>query len=128
MNWRRRFPEWLAALREEKRTAGRLPWLTFARAILTGTVPRRVWCARMRTCLTCPMYRKELHLCKSTHPAFEGLGCRCVTWATAMFANPKGNGCFAKTELPDGPFGWGPYQFKSRWERWTSPLRFVFGR
>lgn len=125
---RRRFNEWLAALREEKRTAGRLPWLTFARAILSGVVPARVWRRRMRTCLTCPLFRRELNLCKSVHPAFLGLGCHCSVWATGLFANPEGNGCFIKTIHPTGSFGWPAYIWRSKIERLVSPIRFLLRR
>ncbi len=124
---RRRFEEWIAALEEERRTAGRLPWLTFARAILGGTVPARVWRRRMRTCLTCPMFRRELNLCKSVHPQFLGLGCHCVTWMIALFSNPEGNGCFAKTRNPASVLGWGPYRMPW-WERLWSPVRFLLRR
>lgn len=128
MRWRKRFPEWLAALREERRTAGRLPWLTFARAILSGVVPARVWRQRMRVCLTCPMFRHEGYLCKSLHPRFIGMGCKCVTWMIALFANPHGNGCYAKSVLADSSLGWGAYRWRSRWEKLFSPVRFLLRR
>lgn len=123
MNWRRRIPEWTAALREERRTAGRVPWWTMVKTVLKGTVPRRVWQTRLRTCLQCPMYRKHLNLCKSEHPQFLGLGCHCVVWAAAMFPNPHGNGCFAYNG-EEGSLGWPRYRM--RWWEWIwSPVRFA---
>lgn len=123
MRWRKRIPEWLGALREEKRTAGRYPVLKLIRPVLQGTVPRAVWRQRMRTCQTCPLFRRELHLCKSTHPAFLGLGCHCSVFMIALFPNPNGDGCFGHTHVPGG-LGWPRYRM--RWWEWVwSPVRFA---
>jgi len=110
----------------QKRTAGRFPVLKLIRTVLQGTVPRKVWRARMRCCQTCPLFRKELHLCKSTHRSFLGLGCHCSVFTIALFPNPNGAGCFGNTHVP-GRIGWPAYKMGFL-ERVWSPIRFLLRR
>lgn len=134
---RHRFRQWLQALELERRTAGRLPWLTMVMAVLSGPVPRQVWRARMRTCMTCDLYSTvqvegtskrtdRLHLCKSTHPDMLGAGCHCAVNVLAMTANPYGKGCIGQNIAPD--LGWPAYQHPSVWARLWAPIRFLWGK
>jgi hypothetical protein len=125
------------ALALERRSAGRLPWWTMMRAIISGPVPRSVWRARMRTCMTCDLYSTvqpegttkrtdRLHLCKSTHPDLLGVGCGCAVNVSALTANPYGAGCVGRNFAPD--LGWGPYHHPSLRARLWAPVRFFFGK
>lgn len=129
VNWRRRFPQWLEVLKIEQRSAGRLPWLTMVRALLTGVVPRAVWRQRMRVCMRCELFSTvhgktgKLYMCKSTHPDLLGVGCGCAVNISALSANPYGYGCYGRMLYPD--LGWGPHFWKGRWDRLKSVIDFV---
>jgi hypothetical protein len=122
VNWRRRIPEWRAALAEERRTAGRVPWWTMLKAILQGTVPRHIWRERIKVCLQCPLYNPAGRLCKSTHPRFLGTGCGCYIPFSALSPNPYGDGCFGHSKVEG--LGWPAYRMRW-WERVLSPIRFA---
>lgn len=137
MNYKRRIPQWIEALKLDDRTAGSLPWLTMFRAVLSGVVPRKVWHTRMRTCMTCDLYSTvqmkgttkrtdKLHLCKSSHPAMLGAGCHCAVNILALTANPYGFGCIGRTIAPD--IGWPAYVWPSRWARIKATLAFLLNR
>lgn len=126
MNWSRRFPEWLAALREEQRTAGRVPWLTMARAVMSGVVPRRVWRQRIRTCYACPVFNKEMLTCRGVPAQIAHLGCGCYVPFEALSAEPYVGGCWGRASIGD-TFGWGAYRMRW-WERPWSVVRFVLRR
>lgn len=128
---RKRRRQWLAALRLEQRSAGRLPWLTMFLALLSGPVPKPVWVGRLRTCMKCPLYSTHqlpgttkrtdrLHLCKSVYPGFEGLGCHCPVNVSAMTAEPYPGGCWVRAQ-GDQSMGWGAY----RWPSWMAKLRAI---
>lgn len=125
---RRRLREWLTALRVAKNTAGRLPWLTLLRAILSGVVPRAVWRERMRFgCYQCPVFNLELHTCRGVPKQFAHMGCDCYVVFEALFAEPYAGGCWGRAVV-GGMFGWGAYRWRSRWEKLTSPIRFLLRR
>jgi hypothetical protein len=119
----KRIKEWRAALAEERRTVGRVPWWTMVKAILQGTVPRSVGQDRIRVCLQCPLYSPAMKLCKSEHPRFLGLGCGCYIPLSALTPNPYGNGCYGHSKVPGG-VGWPRYRMRW-WERVWSPVRFA---
>lgn len=128
MKWSKRFPEWLSALREEKRSAGRIPWLTFARSVFSGTVPRHVWRQRLRYgCYQCELFNRAKHTCRGTVPPYDQHGCNCYIPFSALTAEPYPGGCYGRAKFgPD--FGWGTYQFPSRMARLLSPLSFLMRR
>lgn len=126
LRWRRRIPEWVAALADEKRTAGRIPWLTMVRAILDGAVPRRVWRERMRSCLRCPLFRRRGWVCRSQLPFYQGAGCGCYVPFKAITPEPYDGGCYGAATFP-GRIGWPAYRM-GRWERFWSVVRFCRGK
>lgn len=135
MNWRRRIPQWIEALR----LAGvrNVPWFGLVRAVWSGPVPRAVWRERLRYgCFRCPLYSSvqmpgttkktdRVALCRSTHPAFMGLGCNCYLPFLAMAAEPHPEGCFGKTLPLTLGLGWGPHIWPSRWARVRSVIDFL---
>lgn len=140
MNWKKRLRQWLLVLRLENKSVGKLPWLTMVMAVLSGPVPRRVWRERIRFgCARCPLYstvqpkgtKKRtdlLHLCKSTHPLFAGLGCGCAVNIAAMTASPYAHGCFGRN-LPIKPeLGWGPHVWPHWWSRYFAIIDFIRGK
>lgn len=138
MNWRRRFSEWLAALRLAQKSAGRIPVWTLIRALLSGVVPARVWRQRIRTCYSCPAFNRDGWRCRGAVPQVAHLGCDCYIPLSALSAKPYSGGCWGRTYMratvPAGfgiglietSFGWPAYTFRSRWERLWSPVRFLF--
>ena len=124
MNWRRRLREWLVALREEKRTAGRLPWLTMVQAIASGTVPRSVWRRRIRTCRTCPLFNAKFRTCRGLPKEIEHMGCGCYIPFEALAAEPYEGGCWGRAAIGEH-FGWGPYSFRRRFGRLRSVIAFI---
>jgi hypothetical protein len=134
MRWRKRIKQWVAVIRLAHGDKAKIPWVRMAFAVLTGIVPREVWRARMRRCMTCPLYSTVqpagttkrtdlLHLCKSTHPRFAGLGCHCAVNIAAVTANPYGQGCFGRT-LND-TLGWGAYVWSSGWSKLRAVICFI---
>lgn len=127
MNWRRRIPEWLAALAEEQKTAGRLPWWTFIRSLFGGVVPKRVWVQRLRTCATCPFKSTKAWICRSDLPFYRGQGCGCfLPFYTLAPDAHKENGCYAFARSA-GVHGWPAYKI-GRLERWWSVIKFIARR
>lgn len=137
MNWRKRFKQWLLALRLEKLSAGKLPWLTMLMAIFSGVVPRLVWRERMRICMKCDFYSTvqshgtykktdRLHLCKSSHPSMLGAGCHCAVNISALSSNPYGDGCYGRNL--DKSIGWPSYTWPSRLDKCKSVIDFLLKR
>jgi hypothetical protein len=134
MRWRKRLRQWIAVLRLAHGEGVKIPWLGLLSAVLSGIVPRSVWRARMRRCMTCPLYSTvqptgttkgtdRLHLCKSSHPSFVGLGCHCAVNVAAASANPHGKGCYGR-DLDDD-LGWPAYDWPSRRAKWRAVICFI---
>lgn len=122
MHWSYRLAQWVIALHRAKH---RVPWFGMIRAILSGPVPRSVWRERLRYgCYQCPVFNKELLTCRGAVPLVAHLGCDCFVPFSALTAEPYAGGCWGRAAIGNG-FGWGTYRFKSRWDRLTSPIRFL---
>lgn len=82
--------------------------------------------------MRCPLYSTvqvksgTLHLCRSTHPLFYGLGCHCAVNVAALTANPHGLGCIGRDIDPE--LGWGPHLWPNRRARVWSVVAFLRGR
>jgi hypothetical protein len=104
----RHLREWRAVLKEELREGSALKML---RAICTGRVSPRVWRRRMRTCLKCPIYDRELRRCRG--PVFvagtPAPGCGCYVVYTALTKRPYPAGCWGRQWVAHD-FGWGGEQ------------------
>lgn len=124
----RRLRQWIEALKLAGIT--KVPWLGLVRAVLSGPVPRKVWRARMRACLQCPLFSVEhtaagrVHLCRSNHPDMMGVGCGCYLPFLAMAATPYPDGCFGREIDPD--LGWGVHHWPSRGARLMAVIDFLF--
>lgn len=118
----------------ERRSAGRLPWLTMLLALLSGPVPRSVWRTRMRTCMACPLYSTvrgksgKLYLCKSSHPAFSGLGCGCAVNVAALAAAPYPDGCYGRSLPLTLGLGWPAHVWPHWWSRHVAVIDFIRGK
>lgn len=105
MKWRKRFSEWAVIYNG---AAGEVPrwrlWIKMIRALMSGTIPRRVYIRRLRTCMKCPVYDPILRVCRPRNPAFSHLGCGCYIPFTALAAAPYPKGCWGRQHLPS--VGW----------------------
>lgn len=89
----KRLREWHAAVSSYGR---RPPWLGMLRALLSGSVPKHVWRARMRVCRNCPVYDRQKKVCWNMNIGMFGAGCRCYCPTLAMTAEPYKGGCWAR--------------------------------
>lgn len=131
MNWRRRIPQWITALRRAHGIGVPIPWLKMLRGILTP-VPRAVWRERLRYgCYQCPLFDKDNLICCGVMGPLKGIGCRCYLPFKALSAAPyedkNHRGCYGRVMFGDD-FGWGEHVFASRWEILTALPRFLLGR
>jgi hypothetical protein len=121
LRWSQRIREWAVVARQH---AGLASGLTMLRAILSGPVPREVWRARIKTCLTCPVLDRRTMACRRVMPDGSVIGCSCFTPFLAITAAPYPKGCYARQRLPNE--GWPSYRFPSRRAKVRAVLRFLF--
>lgn len=105
---RKRLRQWIDLLRHEYGAGYRIPWLGLLWAILSGTVPKSVWVARMRICHKCPVFSgKERLACQS--PINPEWGCHCFVPYAALTAEPYKGGCWGWAAT-NGELGWPAYR------------------
>jgi hypothetical protein len=123
--WSKRIAEWRTVMAQK---GVEVSIVSLARAVLSGPVPADVWRDRMRVCLRCPVFNRELKAC---HKRIESgafhrdLGCRCYTPFLAFTAVPytRAGGCWAR-EIATNE-GWPAYIFPSRWAKVRAAWRFL---
>jgi hypothetical protein len=132
LHWRKRISEWRTVLAQK---GVKVSIFALARAVLSGPVPPDVWRDRMRVCLRCPVYNRELKRCGRL--VVDGnyhrqLGCLCYTPFLALTAAPYSpdGGCWARevtkeAKPPSAREGWGAYAFPSWWAKWRAIWRFI---
>lgn len=120
--WRKRIAEWQTVMAHK---GVEVSVLALLRAILSGPVPADVWRDRMRICMRCPVYNRDLKACMQRHPLEPDriLGCGCYTPFKALTAAPYPRGCFAR-QITDHE-GWPNYIFASWRAKFRAVWRFI---
>lgn len=112
MKWTLRIRQWAEVYNHEAKAVPhwRL-WIKIGRALLSGSVPRRVYIRRLRTCMRCPVYDPIRRVCRPRDPAYAHLGCGCFVPFVALTANPYGRGCWGHSYL--NSVGWPAFEKKN---------------
>ncbi len=135
MNWRKRLPEWISALRRARGEGAPIPWLAMLRGI-AFPVPRSVWRERLRHgCFQCPLFDREGYICRGVMGPMKGIGCGCFVPFKALSPEPYEKwlptepriGCYGRAKF-GFPFGWPGYTFPTRWAKYTAFIRFLFSK
>lgn len=121
LHWKKRIAEWRAVM---ARKDVRVSVLSLGRAMLSGPVPPDVWRDRVRTCLRCPVYDRELKACFKELEDGRRTGCGCYTPFKNFTANPYGDGCWGHSIAVY--VGWPKYVFRSWREKVRAVWRFLF--
>ncbi len=93
-----RFREWWAIVKLEGGANGILPLFKMLHKGFMLGVGRKRWRTRLRTCMKCPIYNKDLRQCRPLWN--KKMGCGCYTPFLAM---TKGS-CWGKVETEN--LGW----------------------
>jgi hypothetical protein len=120
LHWRKRIAEWRRVLAQK---GVKVSVFALLRALLSGPVPGDVWRDRMRVCMRCPVYDRDLRACYKPLSDGRVVGCGCYCPFKALTAAPYARGCYAR-EITDNEGGMA-YRFPSRWAKVRAIWRFV---
>lgn len=121
LHWGKRIAEWRAVLAHK---GVKVSTVALLRALFSGPVPADVWRDRMRVCMRCPVYDRDLRACFKPLSDGRVIGCGCYTPFKAMTAAPYARGCYAR-EITEHE-GWPAYRFTSWWAKVRAIWRFVW--
>jgi hypothetical protein len=105
VRFQRHLYEWQLVLQEEGSEITWRTWWKMLRGALSRPVSARVFRARARVCLKCPIFDRELRRCRG--PWFNGnpSGCGCYLIFFLRVRRPYPKGCWGRDNVgPD--FGW----------------------
>lgn len=129
LHFRKRLSEWRTVLAAK---GVKVSTWALVRAVLSGPVPADVWRNRIRVCLRCPVYNRELKTCHNVVPDGRVIGCGCYVPFKALTAAPYRLGCWgrevSKDFKPAERIGWVAHSFTSRWAKIRAVWRFIFNR
>lgn len=114
MKWAKRTRQWIRVLRLSHGEGRRVPWLKFARSLLDGFVPQRIYILRLHTCRGCQFFDRKNLRCTA---------CGCYLGFTAFSPQPYRmgglQGCFGFVST-SGLVGWPAWRFQGRWQKLLS--------
>lgn len=107
-----RFLQWKDVLNDAGRTDSILKLLAQMLLVAISGLPhlnenRRLWRAKLRVCMRCPIYLKSMKRCGVHHSI--NAGCFCFMPFKALFVpvkKGKRRGCWGDQHIEDFEFGW----------------------